>query len=66
MAVKKQMNHSEYMRKTRTMSESSLRYVMEDARQAAEAGKGWNPNVGYYLDEVHYCAMELTRRKASK
>ena len=66
MAVVKQMNHSEYMRKTRKMSESSLRHVMEDARQAAEAGKGWNPNVGYYLDEVHYCAMELKRRKESK
>jgi hypothetical protein len=61
----KQMDHAQYMLKARKMSDSSLRYVLEDAKQACLA----NPdgiNAGYYADECHYCAMEITRREKNK
>lgn len=55
--------HSDYIAKTRTMSVESLRYVLNDAYQAAKAGEEiGNPKVGQYWDEYHYCNMELKRR----
>ena len=59
----KVMNHSEYIKKTRTMSESSLRYVIKDCKEVIEKQSGFNENVGYYMDEIHYCCMELHRRR---
>ena len=62
MAVVKQMNHSEYIAKTKTMDFDALKYVIEDAGRAMEAMPD-GPNAGYYQDEIHYCAMELHRRQ---
>lgn len=61
----KTMDHAAYMRKTRTMSESALRHVIEDCKAVIEAQQGFNDNCGYYMDEIHYCCMELNRRKKS-
>ena len=59
----KKMNHAEYQKKVRGMSEAQLRYTIKDAGEAAECGKHiGNPNTGYYLDEVNYCCDELARR----
>ncbi len=60
-SVKKEMDHSAYMRKVKGMPSSSLQYVIKDC-QAAIAAYPDNPNAGYYADEIHYCAMELKRR----
>ena len=57
----KKMDHAEYQKKTRTMSEASLHYVMSDCRQALAAMPD-SPNADYYMDEINYCAMELYRR----
>jgi DNA modification methylase len=57
-----QMNHTEYMKKVKKLSEESLRYIIKDCREAMEALPE-NPKNGYYADEIHYCAMELFRRK---
>ena len=55
--------HSEYIAKTKKMSVESLRYVAQDAAEAAKAGEGiGNPKTGQYWDEYHYCQMELKRR----
>lgn len=59
----KTMNHSEYMAKTRTMTEAQLRYVIEDCKLVIACQQAFNPNCGYYMDEIHYCSMELRRRE---
>ena len=57
--------HSEYMAMVKTMSTDSLNYVIQDCRNAIEALPE-NPKCEQYMDEIHYCAMELRiRDKAS-
>lgn len=63
MATTKTMNHSEYIEKTKDMTDSELRYVVRDCRAVINLQKDFNPNCNYYQDEIHYCAMELYRRK---
>jgi len=66
MGVKKmettQINHAEYMRKVRGLSEESLMYIIRDAQAAIKAMPDGH-KAGYYADEIHYCSMELSRRK---
>jgi len=59
----KVMNHTEYMKRTRSMDIATLRYIIKDAREAIQAMPN-GVNAGYYMDEVHYCHMELRRRGA--
>ena len=60
---KKVMDHNEYPKSLKSKSTASLYFIMGDAREAAELG---GENEGYYLDEVHYCAMEIKRRQEAK
>ena len=53
--------HSEYMAMVKTMPTDSLRYVIQDCRNAIEALPE-NPKCEQYTDEIHYCAMELRIR----
>lgn len=53
--------HSDYMKLCKKRDNAELRYVIEDCRAAIEA-KPENPKCGQYMDEIHYCAMELKRR----
>jgi hypothetical protein len=54
-----------YEQKANNMSIDELRFAIEDARQAATAMKGWNPDKeGHYEDEAHVYAIELRRRKS--
>ena len=57
-----QMNHSAYMRKVKTLSIESLNYIIKDCKEAIAALPD-NPKNGYYMDEIHYCSMELVARK---
>ena len=57
----KQMDHAAYQRRLKTKTEAELRYIMQDASEAAKAMPDGG-NAGYYLDEVSYAAMELRRR----
>ncbi len=57
----KVMDHNRYPRVCRGRSEAELRFIMADARAAHDANPD-NPNAGYYLDEINYCADELARR----
>ena len=55
--------HEKLQQKVLTMTDESLRFVARDAYQAAEFGyQMGNPKAGYYMDEYHYCTMELQRR----
>ena len=54
--------HNETLRKMKSLSIESLQYIRKDAYEAAKAGDGWNPKAGQYLDEYHYCCMELRAR----
>jgi hypothetical protein len=61
------INHTEYPKTLKNKSDDSLRYIIKDCRETLAV----NPNgskAGYYMDEIHYCAMELKARadKAAK
>jgi hypothetical protein len=60
--MKKEMNHAEYIKKTRTMSSIKLRFIIKDCQEAIQAMPN-GINEGYYQDEIHYCVMELNRRE---
>lgn len=57
------MDHAAYMRKVKKMTESELRFVIDDCQNVILS---WHPdphpNEGYYMDEIHYCYGELRRR----
>jgi hypothetical protein len=57
-----QINHSEYMKKVKTMSEDQLRYTIKDCKEALTALPD-SQKAGYYADEIHYCSQELRRRE---
>jgi len=53
--------HTNYMRLCKIRDDESLLYVAKDCRQAVEAQPD-NPKCSQYMDEQHYCNMELHRR----
>ena len=57
-----QINHSEYQKKVKSLSNDCLRYIIKDCKEAICAMPN-NPKNGYYQDEIHYCVMELNKRK---
>jgi len=61
----KQINHNEYMKKVKTLTDESLRYIIKDCQEAISAMPN-GEKAGFYADEIHYCAMELSRRASSK
>lgn len=58
----KTMNHSEYQAKTRTMTVSQLLFTIKDCMETLRVWVDC-PNHGYYMDEIHYCRMEINRRQ---
>ena len=59
--MSKVMNHEQYIKSLKGKTEDELRFIMQDAKEAAEA-MPTGENVGYYLDEVLYANAELRRR----
>jgi hypothetical protein len=57
-----QINHSDYQKKVKTLSIESLRFIIRDCQEAMNAMPN-NPKNGFYQDEIHYCVMELNKRK---
>jgi hypothetical protein len=54
---------SKWAREAKKLSIDSLRYVVKDCQEAAQAMRGWNPErEGYYLDQAHTFGQELTKR----
>ena len=62
--VKKYMSHNLYMQACKAKTAGELRYTIKDAQSALDAMPD-GVNAGFYADEVHYCAMELNRRRAT-
>ncbi len=58
----KKMDHDKYQKAIRRKTDEELKFILKDANEAACANPE-GPNVGYYLDEVAYCLMELKRRR---
>ena len=58
---KTQIDHAEYQKKTRKMTDDALRFTIKDAREAIQAMPDGH-KADYYADEINYCAMELKRR----
>ena len=66
MGQAREMDHEAYQERTKSMSVESLEHIIKDASLAVEAAGATNsPNYGYYLDEIHYCSMELRRHRQS-
>ena len=62
MCDRKVMNHVEYKRKLKGMSEASLRFTIADCKEALKALPDCD-NSSYYSDEIIYCGMELSARR---
>ena len=65
MTKKKVMDHWHYQKKTETMSEEQLQFIIQDAKKTM-ATNPEGPNNDYYADEINYCSMELYRRARRK
>lgn len=57
-----EIDHGEYPKRTRKMSMSELRYTIKDAGEALRANPAGH-KAGFYEDEIHYCFMEIARRR---
>lgn len=56
--------HTKTMAAFRDKSNDSLKFIRQDASEAAVAMRDVNPKKeGQYLDEAHYASMELNKRK---
>ena len=54
---------AKWEREAKRLDIESLRYVVNDCKEAAQAMKGWNPErEGYYLDQCSTFGQELTKR----
>jgi dTDP-4-amino-4,6-dideoxygalactose transaminase len=49
------------MKKVKTMTASSLMFVIKDCQEALRAMPK-SQKAGYYADEICYCSMELSNR----
>ena len=62
MCDRKAINHLEYQRKLKGMSEAALRFTIADCKEELKN----NPDcdkASYYSDEIIYCGMELSDRR---
>lgn len=56
-------NFARWESHAKTLDCYSLKYIIQDCKQAADNMKGWNPiREGYYLDQMATYGQELTRR----
>lgn len=60
--MRNQLDHTYYMKKVKTMTNESLRFVIQDCQQAIKSFPN-GEKAGWYQDEIHYCSMELNKRK---
>lgn len=62
MIAPAQLDHANYPRRCRRLSEAELLYIIADCRESISAWPD-SPNAGRYQDEIHYAAAELERRR---
>ena len=55
------VNHADYQRKVKALTDEELRFTIKDCREAMAAYPE-NPKCNYYADEIHYCHKELRNR----
>jgi hypothetical protein len=60
-----EIDHREYPRRMRGLTEEALRFTITDAKEALAAMPD-SPKAGYYQDEIHYASMELKRRRQNE
>ena len=54
---------AKWEREAKRLDIESLRYVVKDCQEAAQAMRGWNPErEGFYLDQASTFGQELTKR----
>ena len=56
------INHDEYQKRIKKLTDAELRYTIADCKQAIQSMPNGH-KAGYYMDEVHYCFQELNTRK---
>jgi hypothetical protein len=57
----REIDHAEYPRRCRRMTDAELAYTISDCRESLTAWPD-SPNAGRYQDEISYAAAELARR----
>lgn len=57
-----QIDHIEYPKRVKKLSNAVLKYIIADCKLALNAYPT-GIKTGYYADEIHYAAMELQNRK---
>lgn len=62
MIAAREIDHADYHRRCRRMSEAELIYTIADCRESLAAWPDC-PNAGRYQDEISYAAAELERRR---
>lgn len=65
MQERTQINHAEYQKKVRTMTNDSLRWCIKDCKEAIAALPEGH-KAGYYADEINYCSTELNKRSRNR
>ena len=58
------IDHINYPKSLRRKSETELRFIIDDCREALKENPE-NPKAGYYADEINYAAAELKRREVA-
>jgi hypothetical protein len=61
--ITKRMNHNECPIVMKSKTNSELRFIIADCDEVIRLQSDFNPNIGYYMDERHYAAMELANRQ---
>ena len=62
MSTLKVMDHNQYPKTLKSKDDSTLRFIIAQCRHLIGLQKDFNPNIGYYEDEILYCSQELHRR----
>jgi hypothetical protein len=63
--MRKIMNHTEYPKSLKSLSDEQLKFRMRDAHEAVMAYPE-GENSEYYQDEVCYCSDELFEREKQR
>ena len=55
------MNHNDFQKRLRRLPNEALHYIVRDCQEALDANPD-TPKASDYLDQQHYCRMELAKR----
>lgn len=60
------MQHDDYQRNLVVKPTESLLEIIRQCTDVIRLQSDFNPNIGYYTDEIHYCHAEMRYRQEPK